>query len=154
MKKILLIATILILLASSAWATAVGTITQQVNFFRNPNFAVLTLTCVGSSDDGTFPSTALSADTLTKVGDYFITEVRTYPGSVNPTASYDIVFNDAGGLDLMGGNLIDRSASAAQRVFPASYPVPIANDMTVVITNSTVHSAVVVIKVFLTKYRY
>jgi hypothetical protein len=134
--------------------TAPGTITQAVTFFRNPNFAVLTLTCVGSADDGSFPSTALSADTLTKIGDFFIAEVRTYPGNTQPTSLYDIVFNDSGGLDLMGGNLVDRSASAAQRVFPLTYPVPIADDMTVVITNNSVHSALVTIKIFLIKQRY
>jgi len=86
----------------------------------------------------------------------YIDEVRTYPQTTNPTAAWDAVINDTGGLDLMGGTLADRSASAAQRAIPAMITSIYGGSMimdafTLVITGNSVNSAGIIVKVFLSK---
>lgn len=72
----------------------------------------LVLSWVASTDDGTIPS--LLIDNF--VG-WYITKVRTIPGAAAaaPTALYDITFIDADGLDLMEGNLLNRSATLPEK---------------------------------------
>ena len=150
MKKIIFfIVTCIFAFTSNVWAA--GSCAQSVDLFKNTNFAVLNFYCKGDASNGSFPSTAISADTLSKIGGFYITEVRTYPGGTAPTDLYDIVINDAGGLDLMGGNLANRSTSSPQRAFPPTMASAVGDAFSLVITNNSVASALIYVKIYLGK---
>jgi len=158
MKKIFI--TIILVLGFTWNVFAAGTINQTVTDVPETTVLaatkVVTFTCVGDSSGGSFPSTALSAANLEKISGMYIVEVRTYPQTTNPTAAWDAVINDAGGLDLMGGTLANRSASAAERAIPAMATSiyggsPIIDAPTLVITGNSVNSAGIIIKVILSR---
>jgi hypothetical protein len=144
-----------LLFPSSIWAAAAGTITQAISYTQNPTIKILTFTCTASADDASFPSTATSTANTAEIEGHYITEVRTNPGTA-PTTLYDIVINDTDGIDMMGGTLADRSATLSQRAIPALATgiyggSAIDGALTLVITNNSVNSATVVVKVFLTR---
>ena len=157
-KTILIIALALALLfPSSLWAAAApGTVTQSISFTQNPAIKILTFTATASADDGSFPSTATTAANTAEIEGHYITEVRTNPGAGPPQDNYDIVLNDADGIDLMGGTLANRHTTTSQRAIPALATgiygaTAIDGALTLVITGNNVNSAVTVIKVFLTR---
>jgi hypothetical protein len=158
MKKTVLIfaLALALLFPSSLWAAAVGTCTQSLPVITNSNIRVLTFTCTASVDDGSFPSTATSDAITAAIKGMYITEVRTNPGSTAPQALYDIVINDTDGIDLMGGTLANRSATASERAIPALVTgiyggTAVDGALTLVITGNNVNSAGTVVKVFLTR---
>ena len=155
MKKIFCAVFILALLlpAIAFGAVAPGTVTISYDS-PSDNTLVVTFSCVGSADDGSFPATSTSATTLRG---FYITEVRTNPGSTAPQADYDIAINDSDGIDLMGGTLANRSATLSERAVPllttGAYGVtPIDGAITLAVTGNNVHSAITVVKVFLLKF--
>jgi len=143
-----------LLLPSSLWAAA-GTCTQAYALIPSSNISTITFTCIASADDQSFPSTATSTEITAAIKGMYIIEARTNPGTA-PTANYDIVLNDADGIDLMGGTMADRSATVSQRSIPALSTgvyggTAVDGAITLVITGNSVNSAVVVVKVFLTR---
>jgi len=146
-----------LMLSSMAWAA--GSVCTQVvtdvpETTSQAVTKVLTFTCTGDDSTGAFPSTALSAANFAKISGMYIIEVRTYPQTTNPTAAWDAVINDAGGLDLMGGTLANRSASAAESAVPAMITGiyggrKVIDAFTMVITGNSVHSAGIIVKVIL-----
>lgn len=135
-----------------------GTVTQTLaNLGNNTGGKVLTFTCTAAADDATFPSTATNAAITAAIEGMYIVEVRTNPGATAPQAAYDIVLNDTDGIDVMGGSLADRSATASERAIPmlvtgGTYGSTLIDGaLTLVITNNNVNSAIVVVKVFLTR---
>ncbi len=142
-------------------AAAPGTITQKLDKYTNSNMQVLTWSWTGSADDGTVPSTGnaiTSAVTTAAIAGWYVYSIETNPGSVAPTALYDIVINDAEGFDIAGGMLANRSASATEKILPR---LDTANNiyggalvdsaLTLVITNQAVHSATGTVKLVLTR---
>jgi hypothetical protein len=124
MKKYLTILTLLAFLCMYSMAWAAGSVcTQAITDVPETTSQavtkVLTFTCTGDDSTGAFPSTALSAANFAKISGMYIIEVRTYPQTTNPTAAWDATIKDAGGFDLMGGTLANRSASAAESAVPA-----------------------------------
>lgn len=133
-----------------------GTITQSYEIMPNSNVSVLTFTCTADSSDGSFPSTDTSSAITAAIKGMSITEVRTNPGSTAPTANYDIVLNDTDGIDLMGGALANRSATASERVVPVVQTgiygdSPVDGAITLAITNNSVNSATLTVKVFFSR---
>lgn len=156
MKRLLLIAPVIAALIVPSIGWSAGSCTQSLASTANTNVKVVTFTCTGDSSDGTIPSTDTSAAITTAISGFYLTEVRTNPGTTAPTALYDVVINDTDGIDLMGGTLVDRSATVSQAAIPA--PIsgiygarPIDGALTLVITNNSVNSAGIVLKLFLTK---
>jgi len=66
--------------------------------------------------------------------------VETDPSATAPTAAYDIVLNNANGVDVMGGALGDRSATATEMTLPllnGSYTMlPVPGVLTMDVTNA------------------
>lgn len=161
MKRVLFALAILAaLLPASLWGAAAGTCTQtfsEVYSASGPTpIGVLTFTCTASADDASYPSTATSQTITDQIAGRYIIEARTNPGSTAPTANYDIVLNDTDGIDLMGGMLANRSATASEAAQPAIasgvyWPRPIDGALTIAITNNAVNSAVTVTKFFLSR---
>lgn len=133
-----------------------GTITQSLAVISNSNLAVLTFTCTADSAAATFPDTPTSTDITNAILGMYITEVRTNPGAVAPQALYDIVVNDADGIDIMGGALLNRSATVSERAIPIMITgiygcTAIDGILTISISGNNVNSAVTVVKVFLSR---
>lgn len=161
MKKTILFALLALLLSASlSLAAAPGTCTQAVTDIPNdvvfPPMKVLTFTCTASADDASFPSTATSTETTARIQGYYLIEARTNPGAVAPQALYDIVLNDSDGIDLMGGQLANRSATVSERAIPALATgiyggTAITGTLTLAVTGNNVNSAVTVITAILAR---
>jgi hypothetical protein len=140
MKKFFSLFFVLVIVLSYSLTFAAGTCTQNT-ISVNKQLNETTFTCTGDSSDGTFPSTASNSDI-----DGWILAVKTNPGTA-PTAAYDIVLNDSDGIDVMGGALADRSASVSEEAIPSKSGI-VKGPITVVITNNSQASAVVVLKIY------
>ena len=160
MKKLYaLIILAIILSAPLSWAAAPGTCTQafsEVYSASGPtSMATLTFSCVASAGDGSFPATATSQAITDQIAGRYIIEARTNPGATAPQALYDITLTDTDGIDLMGGSLADRSATASEAAYPAISTVPwpraVDGALTHTITNNNVNSAISVTKYFLAR---
>ena len=111
------------------------------------NMTEITFTWTADSDAGTVTSTATSS-----IDGYIISAI-TNPGTTAPTASYDIVLNDADGIDVFGGELGDRSATVSEYTRPlietSTYGDRwVSGILTMVMTHQSVKSATGVLKVY------
>lgn len=108
----------------------------------------IAFTCTGDSSNGSFPSDVDTGRDLKG----FIFLVVTNPGTTAPTADYDIVLNDGDGIDIMGGELGDRSATVSEQAIPlidaAFGSRYVFGRVTPVITNNSVNSAVIVLTIY------
>ena len=145
MKKFLalLVLTLFIWVGSALGA---GTITQSdVQIY--PNTRALTFTCTADAAAHTYPVTASDGNI-----DGYVFLVVTNPGTVGPTDNYDITLTDSEGIDIMGGELADRSNSAEEQAVPLIGAVfgsrYVRGPLTVTITNNSVASAVVIIRIY------
>lgn len=151
MKRILALAAVLALAVFAADARAAGSVSQTIT--KQPGgVSVLTFTCTADSSGGSYPSTAT---TVPIYGYVFL--VVTNPGSTAPTDNYDIVLNDADGIDVMGGMLANRDTSTSEQAVPkidstnSIYgPRYVGSTLTLVITNNSVNSAGTVVSVYYT----
>jgi len=167
MKKILFTTLLLAALILPVFSFAAGTVTQTLTAQEPAGIStggqvqLLEFAFIGSADDGTVPSTATSTAITAAIEGMCIYEVITNPGdgAAAPTTLYDIVLNDADGIDLMGGTLANRSATASERAVPLLMTTTLGTEiagcamvngaMTPVVTNQAVHSATWTVKVFL-----
>ena len=148
MKRLLI--SLALMIAIALPAMAVGSITQTSALHRSTGLLTVTFSWTADSGDGTVPSTATDAAITASASGYFLYQVETDPGSPAPTAAYDIVINDAGGADLMGAALADRSATVTEVAFPATASRQVDTALTLVITANSVHSATGTVKLYLT----
>jgi hypothetical protein len=85
----------------------------------------------------------------------WITKVITDPGATAPTADYDLTLSDPDGVDVMGGELNDRSATVSEQAMPlvgsAYGPVRVDGILTLSGSNNSVNSAEVTVKVHVSK---
>ena len=123
---------------------------------RGP-IGLITLTCTADSGDATFPATPL----VTKFSGELIRMV-TNPGATGPTNLYDLTLDDADGIDVLygaGDNLLIATTednpnvvteTAASKGYQMHPPISVADTLTLTITNNSVNSAVVVVKLYYT----
>lgn len=147
MRKLLGILVGLAFLLSTTFALAAGTITYTEKKLPN-NVWVITFTCTGDGSGGSYPSDVSNAMDI----EGYVFLVITNPGSTGPTDDYDIVLNDADGVDIMGGQLEDRDESNSEQAVPYIDGVRgsryVHGVLTPVITNNSVNSAVTVITIY------
>lgn len=78
--------------------------------------------------------------------------VETVPdGTTAPTTLYDVTLETADGLDVCGGGLANRSATVAERYYPA-YTAPVMGPLTLTISNNSVNAAKGVVRVFYLRF--
>jgi hypothetical protein len=130
----------------SGVAHAAGTVTvsgQDLRVMGEVQRRVVTLSWTADASAATVPDTAIDSSTYGFTG-WYLYSVETNPGSTAPTANHDIVINDADGVDIAGGLLMDRHTSTTQLVNIGNavhgYPV-VRGNLTVVWTNNAVNSA-------------
>ncbi len=147
MKRALIVAAILLVLAGSALgAGSAGTCDAGV--FQGPqHFGMIKHTCTFTSDD----TTGAIPNTTVVLGGY-LTRVTTDPGTL--TDLYDIVLNGPLGADIMGGALANRSTTSTQNAYPLApdgttiVTPPVYGTYTFVFTNNTATSQTLTIEVY------
>ena len=144
MKRLLLSLLLVLALAVPAWAVGTVAITSsnvtvQGNVWRK----VITLSWVADAATATVPPTTITTATY-GIGGWYLYTAETNPGSTAPTGNYNIVLNDADGLDVAGGLLANRDATATEIVNVGAsahgYPA-IRGDLTFVLSDNVVNSA-------------
>ena len=125
---------------------AAGTCPQTFQTIAS-NIYLLTFTCTADSGDNSYPAT----DSIQAI-DGYVFLVKTIPSGVTaPTDQYDITFKDSDGIDIMGGNLLNRSDTDPEQTVPKIDPVYgsrwIDGIATLAITGNSVASAITVIKI-------
>lgn len=155
MKKgsTLFIAVAMLLLAAMPCygATAASCTTPALTGFPNSPALLVTFVCTASSTDGSFVSSTISDS---RIKGMYISHVYTTPGTPNPQALWDATLKSTGGMDYMGGAVLNASATAQQRWVPlyttGVYDQPVVKDTLIwAITGSNVGSAVITADVWL-----
>ena len=108
---------------------------------------VINIAWTGASNDGTMPAVVLDSATYGIQG-WYLYSCITNPGTTAPTDDYDITVTDSDGNDLAEGALADRDEANTEIVRLSGHVI--LGDLSVNITNNSVHSAVGVIKLILT----
>lgn len=151
--KFLMIFLMLILLSaisayfSTAHATTDDTVTVTYDSVAT-NVMEITFTWTADSNAATVTSTE-----TTSINGYVISAI-TNPGTTAPTAAYDIALNDEDGIDVFGGELGDRSATASEYTRPlietSTYGDRwVSGTLTMVLSGNSVKSATGVLKVYI-----
>lgn len=146
MKRLIIfmMVVLFLLMSSSTWAA--GTITQTKSKVSS-NVTLWTFTCTADSADGSFPATASSSDI-----EGYVILVVTNPGATAPTDNYDITLTDEDSVDVMGGELANRDTSNSEQAIPlvgnAYSPRWVQETLTLNISNNSVNSAIIVVKVY------
>jgi hypothetical protein len=98
-------------------------------------------------------SGSFTSATITGCKGMYLTQVVTVPGNRAPTGNYDPAITDPDGLNVIpAATLQNRSASAAEVVFPPQVSRPIDSDLTLAITGNSVDRANGKIKLYLSKF--
>lgn len=104
------------------------------------------IVCTATADaaDGSFPATTIPAFS----GE--LLALRTNPGATAPTANYDMVLNDADGIDRLQGVGANRHTTNSEEVAvvrsgTAIHPPVAGEALSLAITNNAVNSAVTVV---------
>lgn len=145
LKRLLVIIIVASLLpAGQVWAAGSSVITSaDVNVLEKTQRKIITISWTGDSAGGSMPAITVGASTYGITGWYLYT-AETNPGSTAPTDNYDIVINDADGVDVAGGLLANRHTTTTQlvNIGTSAYGYPlIRGDLSVAITNNIVNSA-------------
>jgi hypothetical protein len=101
---------------------------MSVTYQDKSNSSVQKITVAWTSDGSGDATVSLDAHGL-------IYRVVTNPGATAPTANYDIVINDADGVDVMAAALADRHTSTTEQVTPSAPPA-VSGALSVVVSNA------------------
>ncbi len=153
MKKAIAFTILFIFLASTVFAAGTVTVTMTnprvISGGAQDKKNIITVDWVSStspsgSADGDIASLytngkAAFSPSLTTISG-FVRKIETAPGTNGnlstslPETNYDIVITDAYGYDIAGGNLANRSGTAAE-VYAPSTPIYVGSELTVQVTN-------------------
>jgi hypothetical protein len=153
MRKLMVVLGILLLIPCMVYAA--GTVTVKAN--RVAGDAIwLTYTWTADASDGSVPATVSGIGNFPADRGGWVCQVVTDPGSTAPTANYDITLTDGSGIDIMGGELADRSATATERAVPKIDTVfgctPVRDEITMNLTNNSVNSATGIVNVIIFEF--
>lgn len=144
MKRNIIICLVLAICLFASQALAVGTVViTPVNIRVGNEITKKTITLAWTADAGAVPNTVINAATYGLAG-WYLYSAETNPGATAPTADYDIVLNDADGVDVSGGLLMNRSDTVTQLVLigNATHGFPVVrSNLTMVLTNNAVGAA-------------
>lgn len=155
MKRVLL-SLIIVLISCSAWAVESCSITNSTSSYNS----FVTAFTIVTAADGSFGTVACTTGTATssaavrpKTGEMgVILSFTVDPTGTNPQVGYDITIEDANGVDLAGGNLNNRSATAIETVAPGTatgdvWPATFDGPLTLTLANNNVNSATITVYV-------
>ena len=149
MKKLLLIAALIVALAIPVSAWAAGSCTQTATRDASSSTIMIKFVCTGDGAAGTIPDTDINTANMALIKDrtffYNATAYPTSGGTAPDAADVQITMN---GMDLLGAkgvNLIHATATqdtAPYSAFMASYRYPaVTNTVTLKVANQATASA-------------
>jgi len=132
---------------------AVGTIALTSEIFldgaksrANSRVAELLVTFTASADLATIPTLP-----ITDYSGWMLIECLTNPGATAPTDNWDITLIDGHGIDIAGGQLLNRDTTTSERVVLLDPPIIRSTGFTLTIAGNSVNSAIGVITMILVK---
>ena len=106
---------------------AVGSV---VHFDRKIGNAIaIVLEWTASSTNATVPAYTLPDNVVKAIQGLSLVLAVTFPGDTPPTAGYNVTITDAYQVDVMGGALMDRSATDTEQAAP-SFPGSVGRRIT------------------------
>jgi len=154
MKRLLTALIIMVLMAGQAMAAGSSN-TVTLDHYPNENLKVVTFTWVGDSVTGLPPDTTTSTAQSAEIAGWYAFMAITNPGGTAPLDNYDIVINDADGVDIFGGKLMNRDTTASEQAVPlvgfAYMGRTVTGVITMVMTNQTNVSATGTVQLFFSK---
>ncbi len=157
MKKLLragLVGVLFLLMSLPAFAVGVVKATLFEN--RENDLFILTLTWAAGGS-GVVTAWPIPTPISDRIQGRYVVEVITVPGSAGaaPTTLYDITFIEPYGTDIMGGTLINRSATVTERGRPLPDPTKysglIPGILTFTLINNSNASATGTVYIFIKK---
>ncbi|KKM89772.1 hypothetical protein LCGC14_1245250 [marine sediment metagenome] len=134
MKRLIGLLIVLLIFMFSMESWALGSCTETTEYRSKYNgMVVKKIACTGDASNGTVPNQTITIDG-------WIEKVETDPGATAPTTLYDLVLNTTAGVDMMGGELGDRSATVSEVARPkadVTYGTDYVDTVTMVTTNQT-----------------
>jgi hypothetical protein len=130
---------------------AAGTVTQTI--FESGSLVEVVCTCTASADNASYPATVLSSPV-----DGYVQKVTTNPGTTEPTDDWDFTLTDQDSVDVMGDAGANRDKTNSEVVYPKDPDssimqggVPVKGQLTLNISNNSVNSAVIVLRILILK---
>ena len=123
-------------MANSSIAISSTTYLDDAKSLANSRAASVLVAFTADDANGSVPTLA-----ITGYQGWMLYEVRTDPGSTAPTANYDITLIDEFGIDIAGGQLLNRHTSTSERVALIDPPILRATSFTITLANNAVNSA-------------
>ena len=93
------------------------------------------------TDDTTGTTGTITMGTNIALFGAWIYCATTDPGTTAPTDNYDIVVSKANGVDVFGGNLMNRDTANTETAFPASGYEVLDGNLTFTLSNNAVNNA-------------
>lgn len=152
MKKLVLITLILF-----AWANiclAAGTVSGTVSDIQQGDSIAVTLSCTGDSSDGSIPDTEFGGpgtDITKNLHGYYLYEVKIVPGGTGPTDDSDLYIKDANGIDLLGGEGVNKVDNATNSHFQPVFFSRIDSKLTLDVDNNSEASSTYTITLIFAK---
>ena len=147
--------TVLVLLCLLVTGRALAAGSVAVSITKLDMIRVVTFSWTADASDGSVPSTTVSAAITQQIAGWNCFLCVTNPGSTAPTDNYDIVVNDADGVDIFGGKLNNRDTATSEQAVPlvggAYMTRPVTGAITMVLTNNSVNSATGTLQLFFSK---
>jgi hypothetical protein len=120
---------------------------------------VITSTAYTVADGMYMLELAVETDTTGVMSDYeteningIIYLIETDPGTPAPTAAYDLTLLNDNGIDVMGGNLANRSATLTERASPLRYQAqPVKGKLTLTLANNSEINAAFKVRIWFFK---
>lgn len=158
MRKLFAIIIAAVILSITSLASAAGTVTITGQWVAmDQSMYEVTITWTGDASDGSVPDTAFGSGVMRDIRGLYAGCAETDPGSTSPTALYDITIVDEYALDIYGGALGNRSATATEQTYPKIVSSgiygtrPISSVLTFKLAGNSVASATGVVKIIFSK---
>lgn len=155
MKKLLLIIVLLAMVGFPAGVFGADSMTVTKFDYKGDNLRVIKIDWV-DSPALTMESQFSGLDSW--IEGWYLFKVQTVPGTGadQPDDDYDITITDAEGLDIMGGELVDRDETNAEEAVPiidlVYGPQPNISSWTITVSGQTDTTAVGEIYMFFSRY--
>jgi len=142
---------LIVLFAASAYAADGEAYTFECQ--DGNGTCLYTITWTAAADGSKADYTLVTAETDRLYKGYYLYSARTIPGSTAPAADYDITVNDTDErMDLMSGNLADRSATATEKASASTTAEPIMSGIYVTWSNVTNANATGTLLLYFARY--
>lgn len=136
---------LILMLLVPALSEAAGTVTTTKSRLA-AGMAAYTMSWTADAADGSVPATA------SPVFNGYVFLVATNPGATAPTDNYDITLTDSDGVDISGGELLNRDTISSEQAVPKVGAIYgsryVEGGVTLNLTGNSVNSATGTVKIY------